>query len=418
MNPDRSKWGTPRAIVIGAGVVGTATAAHLLQRGFEVTLLDRDRPGSGCSSGNAGMLGTASCVPSALPGVLHKVPRMLASDGPLSINWRILPRLVPWLCRFVASARESRVREIADAMHTIQSRLLEPHLELARWAGAENLIGAPGKLQLYQTPAAYEADRYGRQLMQARGIDFEELSEEAARARVPTLAGVYRALWFPSIRHVRDPEAMVRAWSEALQREGGKVVGAEVTGIRGQGERGIVVRTTAGEMAADLCVVAAGCWSADLLRPTGLRIPLIAQRGYHVMLSDGALRLPHPVKVEDRKIILTPMRGGIRVTGIAELTDTTAPPDHSKALRLHRAARETLTAVPDEPLSWWSGLRPSTPDSLPVIGRHPSMKNLILAFGHGHWGFGLGAITGRLVARLAAGETPGFPLAPYRPTRF
>jgi D-amino-acid dehydrogenase len=405
--------------VVGAGVVGMSTAVYLQRHGFAVTVIDRGPPGEECSLGNAGMLGTASCVPIAMPGVLAKVPRMLFPDGPLKLRWSLLPRLVPWLTRFVASARPARVAAIADAMHALQRQLVEAHLDLLEDAGKPELVKRVGKLHMYETAGQKAAAAAARALQRERGIVFDELDAGAARDLVPQLGdSVHGGTYFPDVCHCLDPLALVRAYAELFQRRGGVLLREEVRGFDLGPEGPERIHTDAGSHAAETVVIATGAWSRNLARPFGARVPVEAERGYHVMLPNPGLDLPMPIKPEGRGIIITPMQAGIRVTGIAEFGGLDADPDPRHFQTILRHARAVLPGLVTEGGSEWMGHRPSTPDSLPVLDRSPRFAKVFFAFGHGHFGLGLGAISGRLVAELVAGITPSIDPKPYRASRF
>lgn len=406
-------------VVLGAGIVGASTAAWLVWDGHDVTIVDRDPPGQGCSSGNAGMLGTASCLPSALPGVLRRVPAMLLPRGPLSLDWRYLPTLAPWLLRFVLAGRPVSVAANARAMNAIQTPLLAAHLELADWADAGHLIANRGKLHFWFNDASWHRDAVMRDLLTRHSIAFEIISGADARQRVPALAPTpNHAMWFENIRQCTDPGALVTAYLAASENAGARILRTEARDIECDAHGGGRLVTEGETIGFDTLVIAAGIWSSALARKLGDNIPLISQRGYHVMHADPGITLDGPFKCEDRKIIITPMDGGIRVTGIAELAPPGRPPTPGRARSLVRAARELLPDLPAEGWSEWMGSRPCTPDSRPVIGRSRASADVIYACGHGHWGFGQGAITGRLVAQLAAGSSTDIPLEAYRPERF
>ena len=415
MSGDRAR----RATVVGAGVVGMSTALYLQRHGYTVTVIDRGSPGEGCSLGNAGMLGTASCVPIAMPGVLSKVPRMLFPDGPLKIRWDLLPRLAPWLLRFAASARPARVAAVADAMHALQRHLVNSHLDLLEDAGQANLVCKVGKLHMYETAAQRAAAAAARKLQSERGIAFEDLDRDAAQALVPQLGEtIFGGTFFPDVCHCLDPLAMVRAYADLFQRRGGVLLCEEVRGFEVGPEGAEYIRTNAGAHAVETVVVAVGAWSRDLVRPLGSKVPVETERGYHVMLPEPGIELPVPVKAEGRGIIMTPMKSGLRITGIAEFGGLEAPPDTRRFEQILNHARAVLPGLICNNRSEWMGHRPSTPDSLPILDRSPRFPNVFYAFGHGHFGLGLGAISGRLVAELVTGAPPIVDPRPYRASRF
>jgi D-amino-acid dehydrogenase len=411
--------GERHATVIGAGVVGMSAALHLQRESFQVTVIDRGPPGEGCSLGNAGMLGTASCVPVAMPGVLAKVPRMLLPAGPLKLRWRLLPRLVPWLARFAAAARPARVAAISDAMHALQHHLLDAHLDLLADSGRPELVHRVGKLHIYESGGAWAAGAAGRALQQRHGIAFEELDADAVHRLVPELRGpVHGGIYFPDVCHCVDPLELVRAYAGLFARRGGRVLREDVRDfeIGSNGPRRVI--TDVGVHDVSTLVIAAGAWSGALARRLGARVPVESQRGYHVMLPRPGIVPALPVKVEDRGIILTPMSGGLRVTGIAEFGGLEAPPDPRGFATIVDHARAVMPGLNTEGMTRWMGHRPSTPDSLPVIDRSARYPNVLFAFGHGHFGLGLGAISGRLVADLAMGRPSLIDLAPYGVGRF
>lgn len=406
-------------VVLGAGVVGASAAAFLVRNGHKVTIVDRDPPGEGCSSGNAGLFGTASCVPSALPGILRRVPRMLLPDGPLNLDWRYLPTLAPWLVRFIRAGSVKRIDAISRAMNALQGPLLDAHLDLADWAKASELIADGGKIHVWFSETSWQRDAIMRDLLRSNGIPFQSISGDEAKHLAPALRKPPKhALWFEDIRHCTDPESLIQAYVAASMKAGARFVQTEVLEVVSDEDRGGWLVTDQDTISFDTLVVAAGVWSAAFARRLGDRVPLISQRGYHVMNADTGVYLPRPIKCEDRKIIVTTMDKGLRVTGIAELAPAGRPPSPSATKTLVAMAGTLLAGLPRDGWTGWMGARPCTPDSLPVIGRSKRSDSIVYAFGHGHWGFGLGAITGRLVAQIVGGQPTDIPLQPYLPERF
>ncbi len=409
-----------RAVVVGAGIVGTCCALYLQRAGMAVTLIDRDDPGEGCSSGNAGNLGSGSCVPASLPGTLLKVPAMLLDPlHPLSIRWRRLPAALPWFVRFVRAGRPDRVEVIADALHSLQSRLFDAYAPLIADASAEDLIRWDGKLFVYESRAAFEGDVLGVELRRRRGIVLEDLDGDGVRRIAPALGpNVACGRFQKGTGHTVDPLRLVRALAECFAANGGAFLNERVTGFDRDGDavRGVV--TDAGVRRAPIVVLAAGAWSGRLAAQLEYRVPLESEGGYHVMLPEPGVGLEIPILACERKVIFTPMADGLRLTGIAEFAGLDAPADYRRADILVDHGRQMLPGLNVEGGKRWRGHRPSTPDSRPVIGPAPRHPNLIFAFGHGRLGLGLGAITGRLVAQLATGQPTDVDTAPFRYERF
>jgi D-amino-acid dehydrogenase len=413
--------GEPRhATVIGAGIVGVCCALALLEDGHRVTLLDADEPGRGASFGNAGFLSGGSVMPHSSPGLIRRVPRMLLDPlGPLTIRWRHLPRLTPWLLRFLAAGRLERVERIAAALQALYATTVADFAPLVREAGCADLIEHRGRLELYASDASFDRSRLKRELMRRHGVRFEELDAAGVREREPALrAPIRHGLWFPDEAHTVDPFRLTQALAENFRRRGGTFRRVRVRGFA-LGEGGpTALHTDAGDLPADLVVLAAGISSRALAARLGSRVPLESERGYHVSLPHPGVAPRVPFASTDHGFVITPMGEGIRLAGTIELASLQAPPNWARADKLLRIGRLLLGDLNEEGAQRWMGHRPAMPDSLPVIGRSPLHPRVLFAFGHGHLGLTGAPHTGRLIAQLAGGRPPGIDLAPFRPDRF
>src|SRR4029077_17317858 len=165
--------------VIGAGTVGVCCALYLQRDGHRVTLIDRSSPGRGCSFGNAGVIQIGACVPIATPGVLRQVPKMLLDpEGPLVIRWQYLPRLAPYLLRFIAAAQPTRVEAIAKSLASVLGHAIDAYRPLIAAAGAQDLIRDSGELYVYHTDAAFAAARAAHDLRRRNGVRIETVPIE------------------------------------------------------------------------------------------------------------------------------------------------------------------------------------------------------------------------------------------------
>ena len=411
--------------VVGAGIVGVCCAFALRRDGHRVTLIDRDEPGRGCSYGNGGIVQIGASVPVATPGVLRQVPRMLLDpNGPLVIRWPYLPRLTPYLLRFIAAARPDRVERISVAIAALLDGAIEAFREILGAAGALDTIAHTGELYVYQSEAAYRAARGGHDMRRRRGVRVEELSADEVRQLVPALTpSVRRGVLLPDCMTVANPFHLTTRLVEAFRRDGGAVLRETLRDIETGSDRRVTLLTDAGRHEVDRLVLATGAWSKRWAAKLGARIPMDTERGYHLILSDPGIDLRIPVLSGDHRFGVTPMADGIRVAGTAELAGLEAPPNYRRAEMLIPLAKALLpdlrTPDPrDVSPNLWMGHRPSTPDSLPVIGSAPRIPNAFLAFGHGHLGLTLGPLTGKLVADLAAGRPPPVDMEPYAAARF
>lgn len=397
-----------RVAVVGAGIVGACIAYELRKRGLDVTLIDRDEPGRGCSFGNSGAISPGSVAPLAMPGVMAAVPAMLRDpEGPLHLPPGYLLRAAPWLLRFIAAARPSRVAAIADQLAALHRGAVARHLALAQEVGVPELILQRGHLHLYPDAQAFAKDAAAWQLREAHGYRVERLDRAGILALEPGIPARYNvAAFLADHATVRNPFRYVEAIARAFATAGGRIQRADVRSIGPAGGGDWRVRFDDDNPAFASIVVAAGAWSRRLLDPLGLRLPLESQRGYHVQYR-GSSPVTRTVVLADRKVFVTPMEDGLRVGGTVEIGGLDAPPQERRAAVLARIARETFgDALDDAGATTWMGHRPCMPDSLPVIGPAEGRPGLWLAVGHGHLGLTDAPATAARIADAMTGTAP------------
>jgi len=406
-------------VVVGAGIVGATCALTLQLRGHQVTLVDRGEPGMGCSFGNGGAISPDFCVPMSMPGMLGRVPRWLTDPlGPLSLDWRQVPRALPWLLRWVAAGRPGRVAEISNAMRLLHAPALDLYAGLLGQRYPD-LVEKTGQLYAWRNPASSPSEDIARRLRESHGIVVQALGPRELYALDPDLApGFVRGLYFPENAHTVDPLGLVTSIVELFVQAGGRVSRAHVQSFGLAG--GLAVRAVCAEGAldADAFVLAAGLASTPLAATLGDRIPMQAERGYHVMLPDPGVRPKLKVGNRDQMFGLTPMRHGVRISGTVEITVSEAPANMHRADTLLKNAQAMYPGLNGAGASFWMGERPSTPDSLPVIARARRAPNLVYAFGHGHSGLTGSPMTARIVADLLSGQAPAIDISPFRSDRF
>lgn len=409
-----------RVHVIGAGAVGTTTALYLQQEGLDVTIIDRDGPGNGCSFGNAGNIGIASFIPPATPGIWRHALRMWRDPmHPLDIRVAHLPNSLPWFWRFMRSSGERRFKEVTDALTSIMQFAFDAYAPLLRAAGNEALIRRDGRLFVYETDAAFQAAKRNHDMRRARGIEVQDLSGDAVREMEPAFGpSVRHGCFLPEGGFSVNPQRMIQVLARSFEQDGGTMVQDTVKGfeIGPDGPRRIL--GAAGTYDVENVVIAAGAFSGELAKQLGASVPLESERGYHVMISDPEFKMRIPGASTERHVVITPMEDGVRLSTGSEFSGLTAPPRWDLALRILNRARELVPGLTGEVATRWYGHRPATPDGLPVIGRSPLHRNAFFAFGHGHVGLGTGAITGRLVSQLLAGKPTEVNLTPFRVERF
>ena len=409
---------TPRrAVVIGAGIVGMSTALYLQRDGHAVTVIDPGEPGQQTSYGNACSISTSSVLPTAMPGLLRKLPRMLFdSSGPLDVRWRYLPRLAPFLLEFLRNTTVARLEANTRALSQLVQQSMDAYLELTALADARSFLRRNGALKVYETQAAFEGAQLERGLLARNRCEFEILGPDELGQLEPGLKPIFkRAMFLPESGAVTNPGRMILQFAEVFAAQGGTIVRAAVTDVELGTPR--TVLTASDRFETDIIALTAGPWSGDLARKLGAPVRLEAERGYHIMLRRPPTTLNRFVNFVERKFVLTPHEDGLRLTTGVEYAKVDAPPDYRRVRGMLRHAEAVMKELDPEEQSIWCGNRPTLPDSVPVIGPSPHYADVFLGFGHSHLGLTMGPITGRIIADLAAGRALNIDLDPYAANR-
>lgn len=416
----RGIMGNRHFIVIGAGIVGISTALYLQKDGHRVTVIDKVGPGEGTSKGNAAVIATESCIPVATPGVLWDVPKMLMDPlGPLAIRWSYLPKIAPWLLRFVAASSEKRVEQISITLRSALVQALAAHKELAALAGQSLMIKDTGWLGVFEGDEKFKNYQWDLDLQTRRGVKFQVLKQEEIRQFEPSLQPIYRhAVYYPENSYVTDNFALVQRLANQFVAQGGTLVQAPVEGFEIEADGPTAVRAGGKAYACDAVVVAAGAWSKKLSQMLGHNVPLDTERGYHVTLPHAQKRPRMPLYSGDHSFAITPLDVGLRFAGTVELGGLDAAPNYARAEKLMKHGRRMFGEMDETGRTDWMGFRPSMPDSVPVISQGGRFKNTYFGFGHGHIGLTLGPVTGRIISDLVANRDPGLDMQPFRIDRF
>lgn len=409
-------------VVIGAGIVGLSTALWLLRAGHSVTVVDREPPSErssyqhACSYGNACTIALGACLPVAMPNTLRQVPKMLMDrNSPLSIYWRDLPVLVPWLLDFLRSSRKKEVDRLVSVLGSLLRLAEQGHTSLIKEAGVHDLVRRHGCLYLYRTAKEFEAAVPEIRLREREGVRMEMLSAEAIREREPQLAPLYHTgILFKDAYHLDTPSRYAVGLAEAIAKRGGKFIRGEAAFRRGEGAQVSVGEV---ELSSDYVVVAGGAWSGNLLEQIGDYARLGTERGYHVEFSSPERLLRSPTCYPSAGFYMVPLDNGIRAAGTVELGGLGLPARDVRTNVIERRARTFLPSL-GTVRNKWLGFRPSMPDSLPVIGRSKTDPKVLYAFGHGHIGLTLAGITGRIICDLINGDPPPIDPSFFRSDRF
>ena len=418
--PRRTHGDPTRVVVIGAGIIGAATALVLQRDGFAVTLVDKGAPGMECSYGNGGAISPDFCVPASLPGMLKRVPRWFADPlGPLVVRWRRLPVALPWLLRWIRAGRIAQVEAASAALRALHAPSL---LVYERLLGAHSagLIERTGQIYVWKSDRATPTEQLARALRERHGVATQALDANQIHALDPDLApGFAKGLYFPDNGHTVNPLRLVQTMVELFEMAGGQLLRRNVVGFeRNEGRVTAVACEGNAPLATDNVVIATGIRSSQLVSRLGDSVPLEAERGYHVMLPDPGVRPRIKISNRDHMFGLTPMEHGLRISGTVEFAHPDAPMDERRANALLVHAKRMYPGLNGGGAKFWMGSRPSTPDSLPVIDRARKFRNVVYAFGHGHTGLTGAPMTANLVAALLADRSAPIDPSPYRLNRF
>lgn len=407
-------------VVIGGGVIGVACAVELARRGAQVTVLERDRVGHGCSYGNAGWLTPSQAFPLANPHMLMKSFKwMLDPESPLYIQPRLDPSFLRWLFEFVMASRLDRFERGAAALVELCRVSVDYWEDLSKRTSTPFGFERHGLLCVYENTASFDAAKRGVDLVGKAGIGSERWTADEVRQKEPSIVGPTVGAWFyPDDGHCQPYEA-VKALADEGRALGVQFVeGAEVYRIsNGASQR--VLTTTKGEVRASQVVVATGPWSEALGDMLGIRLPVIGAKGYSIVLPPAT---PHPTRsiyLTERKIAVNPHRDALRIAGTLELVRNDFSINSRRVDVIVRGAKGMLN-IGQSPVAReiWRGLRPCTPDGMPAIGRAKGLGDVWLATGHQMTGLKSGPATGILLAQLMTGEAPSFDPKPFRADRF
>lgn len=406
--------------IIGAGIVGVSTALWLQRDGYDVIMIDRLGPAEGTSYGNGGVLASCAVVPVTTPGLMRKAPGMLFDPNqPLFLKWSYLPKLVPWLAKYLRHANSSDATRISKALLPIIGDSLADHQALAAGTGAEGWIVPSDYLFVYNDRAHFQGDKFVWDLRRASGFDWEEMEGEDFRSYDPVFDP---SLNFAARMHdhgrISDPGQYIKDLAKHVVANGGRLIQADVEDVVREGGQVTGVRAAGETIDCDFAVVATGAWSGPLSKKLGIDVPLESERGYHLELWDPSFMPRSPVMVAAGKFVMTPMEGRLRLAGVVEFGGLDAPASRGPLELLRRNISATLPGLKWVEETEWMGHRPAPADSIPVIGEVPEIAGAFMGFGHHHVGLTGGPKTGRLLAQLIAGRKPNLDVTAYSPTRF
>ena len=407
--------------VIGAGIVGVSSAIWLQRLGHRVVLIDREGPAAGTSYGNAGVLAACAVVPVTVPGLVAKAPKMLFSaDAPLFLKWAYALKLLPWLGKYLKHCNPADVRRIAAALTPILADSLLQHEALAADSKAAAFIKPTDYLFVYDDRKAFDAEKFVWDVRRENGFEWQELDFDELTARDPGFRDGSARFGVSLGQHgfIADPGRYVKALAEHFVAGGGEMFVGTVDDLTASNGQVVRVETSNGPVECDTAIMATGVWSEALSRKIGVKVPMEAERGYHVEFYNPTQMPRFPSMISSGKFVATPMNGRLRCAGIVEFGGLTALASKKPLELLKRKVHEVFPDMSYERTEEWLGHRPAPSDSIPLIGEFDRMGRVYAGFGHQHVGLTGGAKTGRILADLVSGIEPSIDMAPYRPDRF
>ncbi len=404
--------------IVGAGIQGISNALFLQKKGFDVTIFDRENPGSPVASyGNAGHFSPYASLSLNRTDILLDVPAMLmSSTGPLALKWNYVPKMIPWFMKFILNTTKNKMMHTAKNMHQILDLALPAYDELFDEVDIEGLVENKGILYIWN-----DQDLKSRELeinvRKELGVQQQLVNKKEIHDLEPNIKPFYHAgVYYPYARHARNPKKILLKFFDLFLKKGGQFKKTDVKSIDFQDEQPIL-KTESEKFSFDKVVVACGAFSKKLTDNLDEKIPLDTERGYHVHFKDCDHLLQRPVIFSNRGFGITPMEQGLRVVGTVEFGGLKNPLSKSRINNLINNAKYMLGDLPDHE-DEWLGFRPTLPDFLPVMGPSKNHKNVFYCFGHHHLGWTLGPISGKIVSGMIAKENTNLNLAPYSSARF
>ena len=404
--------------VIGAGIVGICSAYFLKKSGFNVTLIDKEKPGTMTSFGHACSFADYANVPVNYPGLIWDIPSMLLrKDGPLAIDLFYILKNLPWAISFLKNCNKEKVNEIASSLTNLLKHSQISYDEIFQDVDVSEYISHEENLYLFDSKKSFEDNEYANVIRKNNNVKVRNLNKNEVRELEPNIAEVYYAgQIFTGSRHTTNPLAISNKIFDKFLELGGIYINQNVKNII-QKENKIELRLEDKNFYFDKIIVSTGAWSNQIANKFGDKFPLDTERGYHILFDTNEKLINRPVAWSESGFYLIQIHDGIRAAGTVEIAGLKKPPNKKRLAMIERQSRKVLPQL-REVKSTWMGRRPTLPDSLPVIGKSQNNNNVIYAFGHQHVGWTLGAVTGKIIDSLSKDQVPNIDISAYAPDRF
>ena len=404
--------------VVGAGIVGICSAYFLKKSGFNVTLIDREDPGTMTSFGHACSFADYANVPVNYPGLIWDIPKMLLrKDGPLAVDFFYILKNLPWAFSFLQNCKKDKVDEIASSLTNLLKHSQLSYDEIFKDINVQEYISHEENLYLFDTKKSFEDYEYANVIRKNNKVKVRNLTKDEVKELEPNIANVYYAgQIFTGSRHTTNPLAISTKIFEKFLELGGTYIKQNVKNLI-QKENFIELSLEKKKINFDKIIISAGAWSNQIANMLGDKFPLDTERGYHILFETNEKLINRPVAWSESGFYLIQIHDGIRAAGTVEIAGLKKSPNKKRIEMIERQSRKVLPQLGNVK-STWMGRRPTLPDSLPIIGKSQQNSNVIYAFGHQHIGWTLGAVTGKIIDSLSRDQIPNIDISAYSPTRF
>jgi D-amino-acid dehydrogenase len=410
--------GSKKIAIVGAGIVGISSAINLARRGCDVTLIDRNFKGKPASYGNASWLSSVSITPVLMPGMIKKIPKLLFSkDGPLFLRFPGFLKIIPFLTKYLSYAKKEKVDHISKNLAYLLKDSVNEHKELAKGTNATQWIKDSPYLFIYKNKKDFFNDEYTWSLRKKYGFNLIEVEEEELKSLLPGLSSEYKfAIKIDRLGYISNSQNYLDDLLDGFKKLGGKLVEDEVTDIVNKGDLVSIIAKENNILAEDV-IISSGVYSNKFAKKFGVKVPIQSERGYHLELFDTDIKINHPIMNGYLKLAITPRPTGIRFAGLVEFGSLTSNPNPKAFELLMRNAKSMFPGIKFNTKQEWSGHRPSTVDSLPVIGKSSMNEKIFFGYGHHHIGLTAGPKTGKMLAKSILRDNDQYELSAFDPSR-
>ena len=404
--------------IVGAGIVGISSGIYLAKRGCDVTLIDKDFQGKPASYGNASWLSSPSITPVLMPGIVKKIPKLLFSkDGPLFLRFPGFIKIIPFLLKYLTYANKNKVEHISKNLAYLLKDSVNEHKQLAEGTNATKWIEDSPFLFIYKNKNDFINDEYTWSLRKKHGFKLIEVEQEELKSLVPGLSSEYKfAIKIDNLGYISNSQNYLDDLLDGFKSLGGKLIQDEVLDISEKEDLVQVVGREKSVLVEDI-IISSGVYSDKFAKKFGVKVPIQSERGYHLELHETDIKLKYPIMNGYLKLAITPRPTGIRFAGLVEFGSLNSNPNPKAFELLMRNAKSMFPGIKFKTKQEWSGHRPSTVDSLPIIGSSSVNKKIHFGYGHHHIGLTGGPKTGKILSKTILRDNEKLDIESFNPSR-